>query len=370
MSLCKSYNYEKIIAACMLLSPAYTKAAVMGAHIVLDPAGPQASHIAQLWYLTVGICGVVFAAIIIATLYAILHRRDSRDEQLDQGSQLDQRSQLNQGLNESAQNLALDLSPKQERLYLGYVIGAVALSTVLLIFLIVASVFTDRALAKIPVKDAEHIEIVAHQWWWEAKYDNNDINKIFTTANEIHVPVDRPVLLTLKAADVIHSFWVPNLGGKKDLIPGRSTKLLIQANRAGQYRGQCAEFCGFQHALMGFKVTADPAQDYEAWLQSQRQTANEPLEPKAVRGKTVFMTNSCAMCHAIQGTPALANNAPDLTHIASRSSLAAGTLKNTKSNLKHWIKDPQSVKPGTNMPPTALPEPDLDALVAYLGGLK
>jgi cytochrome c oxidase subunit 2 len=199
---------------------------------------------------------------------------------------------------------------------------------------------------------------------------NGGPSDIFVTANELHIPVGKPVLVNLKADDVIHSLWVPNLAGKKDMIPGRSALMQFRADQPGIYRGQCTEFCGFQHAMMGLLVVADPPAQYEAWVQAQRQPAAEPQDAKAQRGKDLFQALSCAMCHAIQGTIANGQRAPDLTHIASRRTLAAGTLPNTAQDLRSWISDPQVHKPGTNMPATPLSNEDLDALVAYLGGLK
>jgi cytochrome c oxidase subunit 2 len=247
---------------------------------------------------------------------------------------------------------------------------AVIASALALVALVVASVFTDRALARLSLADAVNIEVTAHQWWWTARYMNGGPSDIFVTANELHIPVGKPVVVNLKADDVIHSLWVPNLAGKKDLIPGRSALMQFRADQPGIYRGQCAEFCGFQHAMMGLLVIADPPAQYEAWVQAQRQPAAEPQDAKAQRGKALFQALSCAMCHAVQGTLANAQRAPDLTHVASRRTLAAGTLPNTPQDLRSWISDPQIHKPGTNMPATPLSNEDLDALVAYLGGLK
>lgn len=204
----------------------------------------------------------------------------------------------------------------------------------------------------------------------EVRYVEPQVADSFITANEIHVPTGRPVIVTLKADDVIHSFWVPSLAGKKDLIPGRTSTLNFRADRDGVYRGQCAEFCGFQHALMAFFVVADPPPRYAAWADAQRQPAKEPAGEQQLRGRGVFMRSSCAMCHAIDGTSAQALRGPNLTHVASRGTLAAGALANTPEDLKRWIADPQQIKPGTYMPATALSSDDLDALVGYLQTLR
>jgi cytochrome c oxidase subunit 2 len=190
------------------------------------------------------------------------------------------------------------------------------------------------------------------------------------TANEIHVPVGRPVAIDLKSRDVIHSFWVPNLHGKMDAIPGRVTNTWLQADSPGVWRGQCAEFCGLQHAHMALTVVAHPAHEFEQWLSAQREPATQPTEEIALRGQQVFLSGPCMMCHTIRGTPALSAFGPDLTHVASRRTLAAGTIPNTRGHLAGWILDPQVIKPGTRMPPTALGSEDLQALLAYLERLR
>jgi cytochrome c oxidase subunit 2 len=250
-------------------------------------------------------------------------------------------------------------------------VSAVVLSTLGLLFLIAASAVTDRALAK--MEQAENpltIEVTANRWWWELRYLDTEPSRLFSTANELTIPVGRPVALKLKSNDVIHSFWVPNLGGKKDLIPGREAFLTLMAEKPGMYRGQCAEFCGAQHAKMAFLVFAKSPEEYEAWAEQQRKPAPEPTDAQQKRGRELFETGTCAMCHTIQGTKANARRAPDLTHLASRSTLAAGTVPNTRGHLAGWIVDPHSVKPGVNMPANPLSPDDLQALLAYLATLK
>jgi cytochrome c oxidase subunit 2 len=214
------------------------------------------------------------------------------------------------------------------------------------------------------------INVTAYQWWWQATYEDHEPARIFHTANELHVPVGRPVLVRLRSNDVIHSFWVPNLHGKRDLIPGRELFITFRADKPGVYRGQCAEFCGHQHARMAFLVVAEEPESYERWAEAQRQSAREPRSETEKRGQEVFMSSPCMMCHTIQGTPAQGRVAPDLTHIASRRTLAAGTLPNTRGNLASWIVDPHASKPGVNMPAIALRPDDLHALLAYLGSLE
>jgi cytochrome c oxidase subunit II len=202
------------------------------------------------------------------------------------------------------------------------------------------------------------------------KYKNGPVSETFETANEIHVPVGQPVLIELKSDDVIHSLWVPSLAGKRDLIPGRTATIAFQADHPGIYRGQCAEFCGFQHAFMAFEVQAHAPAEFEQWRQAQLKPAAEPTDPQAQRGKQLFQSIQCAMCHAVQGTIAQAHRAPDLTHVASRRTIAAGALPNTPANLASWITDPHQHKPGVNMPANRMSGEDLAALVAYLGTLK
>jgi cytochrome c oxidase subunit 2 len=247
---------------------------------------------------------------------------------------------------------------------------AIALATVLLVGLLAASIVTDRALATLPLENAVNVSITAHQWWWDIRYDDPEPSQAFSTANELYVPVGRPVIATLTADDVIHSFWVPSLHGKKDLIPGRTATIRFRADAPGHYRGACAEFCGWQHAHMYFEVVAVPPAEYDAWVEAQRKPAAEPTDETAKRGRDLFLSGSCMMCHAIQGTSASAHRAPDLTHVAARSRLAAGAIDNTPGELAAWILDPQKIKPGVNMPANPIEPQDLQALVAYLETLK
>jgi cytochrome c oxidase subunit 2 len=246
----------------------------------------------------------------------------------------------------------------------------VAVSIALLIGLLVASVMTDRALAQLSHADGLHVEVTAHDWWWAVSYDDPQPERTFTTANELYIPVGRPIIVTLHSDDVIHSFWVPSLHGKKDLIPGRVATIQFRADQSGEYLGQCAEFCGMQHAFMAFDVIAlEPAQ-FEAWAEAQRRPAAEPEDAAARHGRELFLSGSCMLCHSIAGTTAQGRKAPDLTHFASRAHIGAGRMSNTAPNLAAWIIDPQLIKPGVNMPAHPLPAEDLGALVAYLGTLK
>jgi len=214
------------------------------------------------------------------------------------------------------------------------------------------------------------IELVGHQWWWEATYAAESPDRRLTTANELYVPVGRPVVLRMTSRDVIHSFWVPNVTGKRDLIPGHVSTLWFQADTAGVYRGQCAEFCGHQHAKMGLLLIAVEPERFAAWYESHLRPAAPPGDSLRRRGQEVFLGGPCVVCHRIGGTPAGGRVGPDLTHVGSRRTLAAASLPNTRGHLAGWILDPQRIKPGVRMPPNQLAPADLHALLAYLEGLR
>jgi cytochrome c oxidase subunit 2 len=244
-------------------------------------------------------------------------------------------------------------------------------TTVVLFVFLLYSFSSGRSLtADLSQKNGLSIEVTAHQWWWEVRYDDVDASNVFTTANEIHIPVGVPVTFTLHGGDVIHSFWVPNLGGKKDLIPGKVSTIWLQADKPGVYRGQCAEYCGLQHARMAFWIVADPQDQFNAWRQDQNQTSVQPATDSQRRGQQVFLSATCVMCHAINGTPAGSNVGPNLTHVGSRNTIAAATLSNTREHLARWIVDSQQFKPGNKMPQNNLGQADLDAVVDYLQSLK
>jgi cytochrome c oxidase subunit 2 len=317
-------------------------------HDVQAPMGPQAGALFDLWLLMLVACVLVFVLVMAALALSL--RRAPR------------------GSVTTSPDMAAH--PRLEAKLRRAVGWATAASTVLLLGLLVASFLTDRAIARLPLADALHIELVAHQFWWEARYHPGDPALAFSTANELHVPVGRPVLLTLSADDVIHSFWVPSLHGKKDLIPGRESTFAFRADKSGVYRGQCAEFCGYQHAHMALFVLADEPVDYERWAAAQREPAPEPASPVERRGHDLVVGTTCGMCHAIGGTPLRGRRAPDLTHVASRMTLGAGTIATSESSLADWVADPQRLKPGVNMPPHAFEAHDLAAIGAYLASLK
>jgi cytochrome c oxidase subunit II len=251
------------------------------------------------------------------------------------------------------------------------VTAATVVTTLILIGLLVASVATGSALSGLGArKNGMVVEVTGNQWWWYIRYANDDASRIVVTANEIHIPVGRPVMIRGTSNDVIHSFWVPNLHGKADLIPSRVNTEWIQADRPGRFRGQCAEFCGAQHAHMALWVVADPPDQFEAWMNRQRQPAAEPSDPELRHGREVFLNHACVFCHTIAGTTAMGSTGPDLTHFASRGTIAAGTLPNTKGNLGGWIADPQNIKPGNHMATVEIKAQDLQPMLDYLESLQ
>jgi cytochrome c oxidase subunit 2 len=222
------------------------------------------------------------------------------------------------------------------------------------------------------------VTVVGRQWWWEYTYDHFDGEALgFTTANELHVPVStadqpRPVYLTLLSADVCHSFWVPRLAGKIDLIPGRTNHLWFRSDKPDLYLGQCAEYCGTQHANMLLRVSVDPPEKFARWLANERANEKKPEvdDPAVLEGKEVFLRQSCVNCHAVRGTAARGTYAPDLTHLMRRKTLASGMIKNTEKNLQEWVDDPQKIKPGCLMPAFGLTGRERDLVLRYLLTLR
>lgn len=215
------------------------------------------------------------------------------------------------------------------------------------------------------------IEIVGEQWWWRVRYLDAEGKPVLVTANEVRLPIGEPAELALSTADVIHSFWVPNIAGKLDMIPGRVNRLRVMVDEAGTFRGQCAEYCGAQHALMAFHVVAMTEDDFRLWLEAQQQPAKEPGTSKLKRGRELFIANGCGACHTVRGTHANGIIGPDLTHVGSRLSIAAGTLRNDAPSFAAWIAGSQHIKPENRMPSFDIFEGgDLDAVADYLESLE
>lgn len=241
-----------------------------------------------------------------------------------------------------------------------------------MVALVVSTVWTVAVIAQVngpPRPSTLTIDVHGAQWWWRAAYGNPDPRLRFETANELHIPVGSPVRVRLQSEDVIHSFWAPALTGKTDTIPGRVNETWIEATRPGRYMGQCTEYCGLEHARMAFFVQADTPAAYAAWARAQAAPAGAPRTAEALQGEQVFEAH-CAQCHTVRGVAERGRKGPDLTHVASRPTLAAGALPNTVAALGGWISDPQAIKPGNHMPTPYLSGPDLQAVVAYLETLK
>jgi cytochrome c oxidase subunit 2 len=314
---------------------------MMGPHHVFDPAAAPARDIATLGGTLFVVCGVVYALVLVALAWALLRPRRAADD-----------------------------TPETERRLSRAVAAAAGATVVVLVGLVAASVAAGRGLTSPFGAGAITIDAVGHQWWFDFQYRDVSPQEFVSTPNELHVPIGQPIVIKAMSNDVIHSFWVPNLHGKRDLIPGQVTQTWFTADRPGVYRGLCAEFCGHQHAKMAFTVVVEPHAVFKEWLRRQRQPAAEPSTDLERRGREVFLASSCALCHTVRGTPAGSRVGPDLTHVGSRATLAAGTLPNTDAHLDAWIRDPQASKPGNRMPATPMSDADRRAVVAWLRGLR
>lgn len=309
----------------------------MNLQSVLAPHGPQAAEIAALAYILFAMAAVVIV-VVLAALW-----------------------------------LAMRGPPKiRERLGgTGIVyLGGIAFPAIVLTGLLGYGVWLTAATARSPPGDALQVEVIGEQWWWRIAYLAADGSRV-PGANEIRIPVGREISFALGSADVIHSFWVPSLGGKVDMIPGRTTHLTLAADRPGIYRGQCAEYCGGPHALMAVQVIAMPEPEFKAWLASEAMPAAEPATEAERLGKRLFLAAGCGGCHSIRGTPAGGTIGPDLTHLGSRRSVGVDTLPLTAGNVARFIVDGQHIKPGNTMPPFRIfSAAELDALSIFLAGLR
>jgi cytochrome c oxidase subunit 2 len=315
-----------------------------GRQTALDPGGPQAGRLFSLTLFLVITASVVFVLVMTALALALLRAR--RRAEAEVGAAAEQRARRT-------------------------VLAAVGVSLAILLVFLVTSFLTGRAYAITPLGGRPlQISVVGHQWWWEVQYQDSVSSRSLSTANEIHIPVGRTVVLKLTSQDVIHSFWVPNLAGKKDLVPGYSTTTWLRADHPGVYRGQCAEFCGMQHANMALLVVAEPPADFARWYDRQLADNLPPTDTLEKTGKNVFMGHACVLCHTIRGTDAGGRVGPELTHLATRMTLAAGTVPNNRGWLGGWVMDPQGIKPGAKMPPNDLRSDELQALLAYLQSLR
>lgn len=305
---------------------------------IMNPGGPAAAAIARLGWIVFALGGAVYLAVVVVLLVALFRRRNHDwQEEREAGE---------------GRNIII--------------FGGIVFPAVILVIVYGLTLNTMAALRTPAIANDLVIEVIGHQFWWEVRYPNQN----FTTANEIHLPLGQPVSVKLISEDVIHSFWVPELHGKLDLVPGHVNSFWLQADQPGEYWGECAEFCGVQHAKMQLVVVAEPESEFLAWIEQQQQPAREPVDPLAQEGRQIFLSSTCVYCHTIEGTHATGALGPDLTHLASRRTLAAGALDNNVGQLAGWIIDPQHVKPGNLMPPSDLSSVELQALLAYLATLE
>jgi cytochrome c oxidase subunit 2 len=304
------------------------------------PAGPGAERIAELFWAMTVLGAIVFLIFCGALAWALAHRR------------------------EAPLRPRPDEDRRRTRMILLFGAALPALILVPLLF------WTYGTLAAIDPRARPVdlvVDVVGKQWWWEIRYRDTVPGRTFTTANELHVPVGKRVELRLTSTDVIHSFWVPELQGKTDLIPGRENVTWLEASRPGEYGGQCAEYCGLQHATMGLLVVAQSEAEFERWAAGQR--AGAKADTVNAQGRQAFL-RACGYCHTVRGTPAGGRMGPDLTHVASRRTLAAGLLPNTPGHLGGWIANPQALKPGTRMPRLPLSRDEFRLIHLYLQTLR
>lgn len=340
---------QKAKLTVLFLGAGLALAACGGNQSAVDSAGIQASRLESLWWLFFWITAAVYVIVMLLLVLAWVRNKRSTEKDLPDTIP----------------------DPDREKRATRIVGGAVAVTVVVLFALMLTSFRAGAAINSLSDKPELAIKITGHQWWWEVEYQDEDTpgNNVLT-ANEIHVPVGRTIKLMLQSNDVIHSLWIPNLHGKKDLIPIYPTTFYFRADKPGVYWGQCAEFCGYQHAKMRIIVTAEPEEEFQKWLNGGRQVPQIPTEALKKRGEEIFTTSVCAQCHTIAGTGAGGRVGPDLTHIANRPYIGAGSLPNTPDNLAKWIADPQQFKPGIKMPQNLYSDEDLSALVTYLESLK
>ena len=319
---------------------------------VFHPASPPAEWIRYLFVLVLAIAAVIFLLVEVVLVYSLLNFRRRQGD----------RKEPPQVYGSTPIEIAWTAAP--------------ALVVFLLFLVLVRIEWQVRADPAQPPQGAKplYVTVIGHQWWWEYVYERVDDRALgFTTANELHVPASsagqaRPVYLTLQSADVCHSFWVPRLAGKTDLIPGRTNQLWFQTDQTGLFLGQCAEYCGTQHANMLLRVVVDSPEDFQHWLDNERRPAVD--DPAVRAGRDTFLSQSCINCHRVRGTRARGTFGPDLTHLMARRTLASGMVPNTREELRRWVDDPQKTKVGCLMPAFKLSQRDLDLVVEYLLTLR
>lgn len=302
------------------------------------PSSDYGSMIQRLYELIFWMAVVVFLGVEGFLLYTIVRYRRRREDEL----------------------------PLQTHGNLRVEVAWTVLPSIVLLVIAIPSISTIFASDAIPGTASQRVRVVGHQWWWEFEYPDLGV----VTANELHLPLGQTARLEMEAADVVHSFWVPKMGGKMDVIPNRKNHLWFTPAETGEFYGQCVEFCGVQHANMRVRLFVDTPQEFDAWVRRQQEPAAQPREGKAQQGAELFQRSACVACHTIRGTNAQGKLGPDLTHVGGRKTIAAGVLDNTAEDLRRWIREPQAVKVGNKMVVAPPSESDLDVLVAYLQSLK
>ncbi|MDO9022832.1 MAG: c-type cytochrome [Deltaproteobacteria bacterium] len=321
----------------LLAALALGAAACRGPQSALDPAGRGADRIATLFTIMAVGAAVVWLAMVALTVFAV----------------------------------RVHAAPRVERRTALFILGGGALvpTVVLTALLVYGLALLPELVAPAPAGSLR-VAVTGEQWWWRVRYPGPD-GRTVELANEVHLPLGQAADLRLDSADVIHSFWIPSLGGKLDMFPGRTSRLALWPTRAGRYRGVCAEYCGASHALMAFAVVVEPRAALDRWLAHQSEPARPPTTPLGARGAALFLADGCGACHAVRGTPAAGTLGPDLTHVGSRHGLGAATLPNDAGTFARWITHPESLKPGVHMPAFGmLPPADVRALAAYLEELQ
>ncbi len=368
----------------------------------LDAVAPQAESIASLsWFIFI-LGGIVYVVVMALVAVPIIRsRRDRRRDDGDptgrapgepaaRGANADTAAGAAVGAKQKEQATGLarfdvpmgededeplaqapdapELDSAADRRVRGRLLwwGGIILPALILAVLMVASSMTNRSVAHIAGDDDLVIDVIGHMFWWEVHYPDLDI----TTANEIHVPVDQPVRLNLTTEDVIHSFWIPRVHGKVDMIPGSDNIMTFTVEQPGRYRGHCAEYCGIAHAQMVKFLVAEEQEDFDVWVEQRQQPAEDPVDDDALAGQVAFFEYGCAECHTVDGHGAVGREGPDLTDLASRDSLASGIVPNDRAHLEELIVDPWGLKAGNPMPPTRIEGDDLERLLDYLEGLE
>lgn len=347
--MCTERRVNIVARACAVACASAGLAGCNGITSYMDATGTAGHQEATLgWWLT-GVSLFVVLFVTVAVLWGIGRHWGEHNEP-GASDTLTERHEIKSGLN---------------WIYIG-----IAATLAILLVTFGGTMVTLNAASHPPIEPSLVMDVTGHQWWWEIRYEDPKHPELdFTTANEVHLPIGEPVRVRLQTADVIHSFWLPQIGGKMDAVPGQTNETWLEARTPGVSRGTCAEYCGLEHAVMALDVVAEPRDKFDAWAKARRAEAKMPSDPEAHAGAVVF-ARSCGACHAVEGTMALGRVGPDLTHVASRPHIGAGLLENTPANLARWIANPPGVKEGSYMPAIPLDSAEMRAVVAYLETLR